>query len=90
MNKLEEVIKNLNPEDKLWIKYFKKGRIFARYGHFSTYEDGVLTLLVSSNRKNDKVLISKLPLKKEEIFFIGNVTKDRIEFVDINYMDVVK
>ena len=47
-------------------------------------------MLVSSNRKNDKVLISKLPLKKEEIFFIGNVTKDRIEFVDTNYMDVVK
>lgn len=90
MNKLEDVIKNLNPEDKLWIKYFKKGRIFARYGHFSTYEDGVLTLLVSSNRKNDKVLISKLPLKKEEIFFIGNVTQDKIEFVDTNYMDVVK
>lgn len=90
MNKLVDVIKNLDPEDKLWIKYFKKGRIFARYGYFSTYEDGTLTLLVSSNRKNDRILISRLPLKLEEIFFIGNVTKERIEFVDTNYMDVVK
>lgn len=90
MNSLVDVIKNLDPEDKLWVKYFKKGRIFARYGYFSTYEDGVMTMLVSSNRKNDKVLISKLPLKLEEIFFIGNVTKEKIEFVDTNYMDVVK
>lgn len=90
MNSLVDVIKNLDPEDKLWVKYFKKGRIFARYGYFSTYEDGVMTMLVSSNRKNDKVLISKLPLKVEEIFFIGNVTKEKIEFVDTNYMDVVK
>ena len=90
MSKLVDVIKNLDPEDKLWVKYFKKGRIFARYGYFSTYENGVMTMLVSSNRKNDKILISKLPLKVEEIFFIGNVTKERIEFVDTNYMDVVK
>ena len=61
MNKLENCIEKLNHEDKLWIKYFKKGKVFARYGVFYTFKDGVFTL-VADSLKRSILLISAITI----------------------------
>lgn len=90
MNKLQDYTKKLNHEDKLWIKYFKKGKVFARYGVFSTFKDGVFTLVADSLKRSGKIVHSNIPLKEEEIIFIGNTVTGEIVFIDRRYMDVSK
>lgn len=90
LNKLENCIEKLNHEDKLWIKYFKKGKVFARYGVFSTFKDGVFTLVADSLKRSGKIVHSNIPLKEEEIIFIGNTVTGEIVFIDRRYMDVSK
>lgn len=90
MNKIQDCIGKLNHEDRLWIKYFKKGKVFARYGVFSTFNEGVFTLVADSTKRNGKVVHSNIPLKEEEIIFIGNTVTGEIVFIDRRYMDVNK
>lgn len=90
MNKIQDCIGKLNHEDRLWIKYFKKGKVFARYGVFSTFNEGVFTLVADSTKRSGKVVHSNIPLKEEEIIFIGNTVTGEIVFIDGRYMDVNK
>lgn len=79
----------MNLQDDYWVKYLKKGKVFARHCKFSSFEDGKLTIITTSVRRNSKIVQSKIIIPFCDLIFIGNKTREQIVYLNKKYMSVV-
>lgn len=87
MNNVDTLLKKMDNESLYWIKFFKKGKIFARNGKFSTREtDGTFIFITRSIRLTGEKIYSKFPIKPEELIFVGNRKTNEILFADPNHI----